>query len=137
MAHLYVIGRITTDLELKHGQNSNPYVRFSFAENIGSKDRARTQYYQVWAWNEDATRLINAGVKKGSLIFIAGTVELEIYTKKDGLTVDKRLKVSLNDWGFVPFGNSRESNALHNKSSADDAPYMPAFIDGDRDNLPE
>ena len=138
MAQVYVIGRITADLELKHGQNKNPYVRFGFAENIGSKDRARTQYYQVWAWNEDATRLMNAGVKKGTLIFIAGTVELETYTKKDGLSIDKRLKVSLNDWGFVPFGNGRDNqNTLHQKSSADDSPHTLDYINGDKDNLPE
>lgn len=137
MAQIFVIGRITADLELKHGQNGNPYVRFGFAENIGSRDRARTQYYQVWAWSENATRLINARVKKGSLIFIAGVVELEIYTKQDGLTVDKRLKVSLNDWGFVPVGKSRDSKtALSLKDSADD-PLTLDIINGDHDTLPE
>ncbi|MBQ2858002.1 MAG: single-stranded DNA-binding protein [Bacteroidaceae bacterium] len=137
MAQVYVIGRITNELELKHGQNENSYVRFSFAENIGSKDRARTQYYQVWAWGEDAERLIKAGVKKGSLIFIAGAIELETYTKQDGFTVDKRLKVSLNDWGFVPFGNGRANNSLHNKRSSADAPLRTATINGDKDTLPE
>lgn len=137
MAQVYVIGRITNELELKHGQNENSYVRFSFAENIGSNDRARTQYYQVWAWGEDAERLMKAGVKKGSLIFIAGAIELEIYTKQDGFTIDKRLKVSLNDWGFVPFGNGRANNSLHNKRSSADVPPRTATINGDKDILPE
>lgn len=137
MAQVNVIGRITNELELKHGQNGNSYVRFSFAENIGSKDRARTQYYQVWAWGEDAERLVNAGVKKGSLIFIAGKIELETYTKQDGLTVDKRLKISLNDWEFVPFGNGRANNSLHHKKSSADAPPNMATINGDKDTLPE
>lgn len=137
MAQVNVIGRITNELELKHGQNGNSYVRFSFAENIGSKDRARTQYYQVWAWGEDAERLVNAGVKKGSLIFIAGKIELETYTKQDGLTVDKRLKISLNDWEFIPFGNGRANNSLHHQKSSADAPPNMATINGDKDTLPE
>lgn len=64
MAQVYVIGRVTADLELKTSQNDKPYIRFSFAENIGSHDRARTQYYQVWAWGEDAERLVKANVCK-------------------------------------------------------------------------
>lgn len=52
MAQVYVIGRVTADLELKTSQNDKPYIRFSFAENIGSHDRARTQYYRrfVYGW---------------------------------------------------------------------------------------
>lgn len=137
MAQVNVIGRITNELELKHGQNGNSYVRFSFAENIGSKDRARTQYYQVWAWDGDAERLVNAGVKKGSLIFIAGKIELETYTKQDGYTVDKRLKILLNDWEFIPFGNGRTNNSLHHKKSSADVPSSMATINGDKDTLPE
>lgn len=138
MAQVYVIGRVTADLELKNSQNDNPYVRFSFAENIGSRDRAKTQYYQVWAWNEDAVRLVKAGVKKGSLLYLAGNLELENYTKQDGLTLDKRLRISLNDWGFVPIGNGRgKYDTSNNKNSEDDtAPPVPT-IDGDKDNLPE
>ena len=43
MAQVYVIGRVTADLELKTSVNDHPYVRFDIAENIGSKDHVRTQ----------------------------------------------------------------------------------------------
>lgn len=138
MAQIFVIGRVTTDPELKTSQNDQPYVRFGFAENIGSKDRARTQYYQVWAWREDAEWLVKAGVHKGSLLYLAGNLELETYTKKDGLTIDKRLRISLNDWGFVPVGNSKGSqNALQNNIPENDMVFSAPPIDGDKDNLPE
>lgn len=137
MAQIHVIGRITADLELKYGQSSNPYVRFNLAENIGSKDRARVQYYQVWAWNEDAVRLINSKARKGSLVSISGSLELEVYTKQDGLTTDKRMKVSLNHWDFIPVSSRGSSEAAPQRESASDPPPSIGGIDGDRDPLPE
>ena len=136
MAQIHVIGRITADLELKYSQSKNPYVRFNLAENIGSKERARVQYYQVWAWNEDATRLLNSKVRKGSLVCISGTLELEIYTKQDGFTTDKRMKVLLNNWDFIPVGNRRSMDAAAQLDLAADSPTALGGIDGDREPLP-
>ena len=74
MAQIYVIGRITSDIEVKSSQKGNDYVRFDIAENIGSKDRSRTQYFQVWAFNENARKLIASKAKKGSLVAVSGSV---------------------------------------------------------------
>ena len=138
MAQIFVIGWVTDDLELKNSQSDQHYVRFGFAENTGSKDRARTQYYQVWAWREDAERLVKAGVHKGSLLYLAGSLELENYTKKDGLTVDKRLRISLNDWGFVPARNGKSANnTLQNNISENDSALNAPYINGDKDELPK
>ena len=138
MAQIYVIGRVTTDLELKNSQNDNPYLRFGFAENIGNKGRAKTQYYQVWAWEEDAARIVKAGVRKGSFLYIAGSLELETYTKQDGFTVDKRLRIALNDWGFIPVGNSKSNhNAMQTNISQDEAALNVPCINGDKEELPE
>lgn len=136
MAQIHVIGRITADLELKYGQSKNPYVRFNLAENIGSKDHARVQYYQVWAWNENAIRLINSRARKGSLVCISGTLELEIYAKQDGITTDKRMKVLLNNWDFIPVGNRRSMNATAQLDLVTDPPTALGGIDGDREPLP-
>ena len=88
MAQVYVIGRITADLEFKTSEKKTPYVRFDIAENIGNRQNLRTQYYQVCAWNDDAGRLKNAKAKKGSLIWVSGSLELEVFTKRDGVTVE-------------------------------------------------
>lgn len=90
MAQIHVIGRITADLELKTSERNNPYVRFDIAENIGSRQNLHTQYFQICAWGEDANRLIRARAKKGSLIWVTGSLELEPYTKLDGVTIDPR-----------------------------------------------
>ena len=135
MAQIHVIGRITADLELKYSQSKNPYVRFNLAENIGCKERARVQYYQVWAWNEDAVRLIDSKVRKGSLVRISGTLELEVYTKQDGTTTDKRMKASLQSWDFISTGSRGRREAAPQQEPACVPPLRG--IDGDRESLPE
>lgn len=135
MAQIHVIGRITADLDLKYGQSGNPYVRFNLAENLGSKELARVQYYQVWAWNEDAVRLIDSKVRKGSLVRISGILELEVYTKQDGITTDKRMKVSLQSWDFISTGSRGSREAAPQQEPTCVSPLCG--IDGDRESLPE
>lgn len=81
MAQIHVIGRITADLELKTSERNNPYVCFDIAENIGSRQNLHTQYFQICAWGEDANRLMRACAKKGSLIWVTGSLELEPYQR--------------------------------------------------------
>jgi len=130
MSQLYSIGRVTAGLELKTSTKQNPYLRFSLAEPIGYGDTARTQYIQVWAWGRMATQLVNAGVGKGSLIWVSGSLELEEY--QSGTTRDKRLKLKLSDWGFVPAAQ-RQGQAPNQVK--DDS--CPCILDGERDILPE
>ena len=131
MAQTYVIGRVTADLERKISINQHPYVRFDIAENIGGRGHSRTQYFQICAMGGDADRLIRARVKKGSLIWVSGSLELEIFTGKDGSTTDKRLKILLDNWGFVPVTNK---DVLEQPPSTLTA--ASAEIDGDREPLP-
>lgn len=138
MSQIFVIGRVTADLELKTSATQNPYVRFDVAERIGNRQNFRTQFFQTCAWGGDAQRLSKAGVKKGSLIWISGSLELEEFVKRDGQTKDKRLKVLLDNWGFVPVGKAKGSDgARTNDASEMPAPVFEAGIDGDRDPLPE
>lgn len=131
MAQTYVIGRVTADLERKISINQHPYVRFDIAENIGGRGHSRTQYFQICAMGGDADRLIRARVKKGSLIWVSGSLELEIFTGKDGSTTDKRLKILLDNWGFVPVTNK---DVLEQPPSTLTA--ASTEIDGDREPLP-
>lgn len=137
MAQVYVIGRITADLELKTSEKNNPYVRFDIAENIGSRQNLHTQYFQICAWGEDARRLMKARAKKGSLIWVSGSLDLEPYTKRDGVTIDKRMKVLLDNWGFIPVGGVRASNEAPAPERSEMTSAANAeVIDGDRDSLP-
>lgn len=107
MAKLMCFGRVTADLELRESVRKEPYVRFSLAENLGYGETARTQYYQVWAWGHLAKNLVKRKVRKGSLIWVSGSLELEEYTRNDGKTHDKRLKLKLGDWDYIPASQSK------------------------------
>lgn len=137
----FIIGRVTADLTLKTATNGNIYVRFNIAERIGYSQRY--QFPQVWAWGGDARRLIKANIKQGSLIWVSGLLELEDYSKQDG-TKDKRLKIKLDNWGYVPSSNAKNGNAEADTLSDDELetgtlPLMFPIgeIDGDREDLPD
>ncbi|MCI8472553.1 MAG: single-stranded DNA-binding protein [Clostridiales bacterium] len=138
MAQVYVIGRVTADLELKTSEKNTSYVRFDIAENIGYSQNQRTQYLQICAMGDDAERLVRAHVKKGSLIWLSGSLELEQFTKKDGVTTDKRLKVLIDNWGFVPIGSFRKSSETSEKQPPDYSASISApEINGEREILPD
>lgn len=137
VAQTLVIGRITADLEMKTSANGNPYVRFDLVENIGNKENSRPQYFQICAWSDDAKRIVKARVKKGSLIWVSGSLELETFTKRDGITTDKRLKILLDNWGFIPAHASKERPRSAEQTSPEPpAPPKASEIDGDREPLP-
>lgn len=143
MSQIHTIGRVTADFELQTSAKGVPYVRFSLAERLGYGEQTRTQYLQVWAWREDAARLMKYKAKKGSLLWVSGSLELETYQKQDDNTTDKRLKVILDNWGFVPGGKASapppDTETPYASASPDDAEQAvpDGEIDGDRDPLPD
>ena len=132
MSQLYCTGRVVSDLELKTSQKDVPYLCFPIAERVGYGSSAHTQYISVWAWGAMARQLVSDGVGKGSALWVSGSLELEEYTKKDGVTHDKRLKLKLRDWGHAPDGQRRE----HEPGQTKDLP-PPETVDGEREDLPE
>lgn len=132
MAQAYSIGRVTSDLELKVSVKKVPYLRFTIAERVGYRDSAHMQYIQVWAWDDMAQKLVDTGVKKGSLLRVSGSLELEEYTRQDGVTRDKRLKLRLKDWDFAPAAKRQEGTSRPGKEVP-----APEIINGDLEPLPE
>lgn len=135
MAQIFVFGRVTADLTLKESLKQTPYICFSLAENTGFGEHRRTQYYQVWAWGTDTSRLIKAGVKKSSLIWLTGSQELVDSTEKDGKTKTMTLKIALDNWGFVPTGQPKPPDSKFSKETETNA--ETDILDGDREFLPE
>lgn len=138
MSQLITTGRVITDLELKSSAKQNLYIHFTLVERIGYGEAARSQAVSVWAWGYLAEQLKRFRVKKGSLIWVSGSLELEEFVQKDGVTRDKRLKLKLNDWGFVP----KETDRFPKKEKAAPESSAPAsekagVIDGEREALPE
>lgn len=128
-------GRVTQDLELKTSQNgkNTKYVQFGFAVNKGYGENTHPNFYSCVTYGENAQRMIDAKVKKGSLIQIIGDQEIVGFTRKDnssGLMV----KIQLLSWNYAPTNRPKESNADEDNLPADDG-FM-AIEDCGQEGLP-
>lgn len=137
MAQVFVFGQVGDDLELKTSQKGNVYVCFWLRELLA---KGRFQQYQVWAWGEDAQRLERLRVKKGSMIWLTGLLQLVDCTVNHGQTKTKLLKVALTDWGYLPTQRLAPPVSHPAVSALADKEQPPDFpggiLDGDRDTLP-
>lgn len=132
MAQIFVLGRVEDDLELKTSQRDTEYVCFHLRERLSN---GLTQQYQVWAWGEDALRLKRRRVKRGSMIWLSGSLFLADCTINRGQAPGKVLKIALADWGFLPTARQTDGPPVPaNKESPSDPPVR--VLDGDRDPLP-
>ena len=118
---IIITGRVTADLVLQASQNGNntPYVQFSIAVNKGYGDKEHPNFYQCILYNEAAQRIVNAKVKKGSLIHIVGDLDLVEFTRNDG-TKGISPKVTVFDWSYLPSNKAtsdQEPNSGSNQSA--------------------
>ncbi len=75
-----LVGRISTDLELKQTQNGKSYCRFNLAVNRMNEG---TDFIPVTLWGKSAESTVTYQ-KKGSLILIDGSINIGNYTDSNG-----------------------------------------------------
>lgn len=137
MAQIYVVGKVASDIELRSSSKNTPYIRFELIERIGSRGNFRTQSFHVCAFADDAKRIVKSNIQKGSIIWVSGSLELELFGKRDGATADKRMKIFLDNWGTIPIQASVKKTLSAEQISSEKAlPKEAVEINGDKDNLP-
>ena len=101
--------------------------------------KGQFQYYQVWAWDDEVSRLVRLGVKKDSRLWINGTQQLVDCTAGHGKERTKILKIYLSNFGFLPSRISKEGSTdfPDEPGTADAAPPTVEVLDGERESLPE
>ena len=136
MAQIFAFGRVENDLVPQKSQRDSTYVCFGFTEQTG---KGQFQYYQVWAWDDEVSRLMQLGVKKESRLWITGTQRLVDCTAGHGKELTKILKIYLSNFGFLPGCISKEgsTNFPDEPGTADAAPPPVEVLDGERESLPE
>lgn len=114
-------GRVTADLELKTSQNgkNTKYVQFGLAVNKGYGENEHANFYSCLLYGEAAQRIIDARVKKGSLIRIIADQELVEYSKKDGST-GWMAKLTLLDWSYAPTNRPKQTGTDNTDSGTDE-----------------
>ena len=128
------IGRVTADLELKTSQNgkNTKYIQFNLAVNKGYGENNHADFYSCVLYGEAAQRIMDAKVKKGSMIQIVGDLDLVEYTKRDG-TTGWTAKITLYNWNYAP--TNRPKNAESSDDSSSDGSY-PSAQDCGNNGLP-
>lgn len=105
-------GRVTADLELQTSAGGTEYIQFNVAVNKGYGEQEHPNFYQCVLFGKAAERLSKAGVKKGSLLFITGDLDLVEYTRKADGSKGMLPKITVYEWSYIPTGKRTEgSNA--------------------------
>ena len=75
-----LLGRISTDLELRYTGSNKAYCRFNLAVNRMNEG---TDFIPITVWGKPAENLVQYQ-NKGSLILVDGSISMNNYTDKDG-----------------------------------------------------
>ncbi len=85
-----LIGNIGRDPETRTFANGGSVVGFSLATTESWKDKStgerkeRTEWHNISVFNENLGRIVSAFCRKGSKIYIEGSIHTREYTDKDG-----------------------------------------------------
>lgn len=133
MAQINVVGYVAEDIVPRSSQKGNAYVYFFVKEYLG---KGRSQGYQVWVWENILPKLQRLKIKKGSLVWVTGSIELVDSITKDGKEKTKYLRIYCNDIGIVL--NRLSSQPPAESMNAESTPEsLPVELNGDRNQLPE
>lgn len=84
LSTIVVSGWVKEDFSLMTSKDGMIYVRFDLAVLKGFGSKERKEYYECLVYGKLAEKMVAAGVKKGSLLQLAGDLEIKDYVRKDG-----------------------------------------------------
>lgn len=85
-----LIGNVGQDPEIRFTSQDKPIVSLSLATTESFKDRTTgerrviTQWHKIVIFNENLCRIAQEYVKKGSKIYVEGSIKTRTYTDKNG-----------------------------------------------------
>lgn len=85
-----LIGNCTRDPEVRRMTNGDPVVNLSVATNETWKDKAtgerkeKAEFHRVVIFNDHIAKVAEAYVKKGSKVYLEGSLQTRKWTDKDG-----------------------------------------------------
>jgi len=91
-----ITGNLVRDAETKQTKTGSTMAIFTVAVNIGYGERQTTEYTQCMLFGKRAESGLINYLKKGQPVAVAGSFEVERYTKKDG-TQGASLTVVVDD----------------------------------------
>lgn len=86
-----LIGNVCADPDIRHTQAGKAIANFRIATNESWRDKntgerkEKAEFHTVVCFNENLTKVIEAYVKKGSKIYVSGSLQTRPWTDKDGV----------------------------------------------------
>ena len=86
-----LVGRVGKDPEVRHTQDGKAIVNLSLATSESWRDKAtgerkeRTEWHRVVIFNENLAKVAEAYVKKGSQIYVEGSLQTRKWTDQSGV----------------------------------------------------
>jgi single-strand DNA-binding protein len=87
---IFLIGNLGADPEIRTMGSGGEFARLSVATSDSWKDREtgerreNTQWHRVIIWDENLTNICKRFLKKGSKVYLEGTIQTRSYTGQDG-----------------------------------------------------
>ena len=127
-AIIHLMGRVTKDPAMQQGRNNGTeYISLDLATSQRSQNAQNNPenpyesvFYQCYLNKHLAERLIKAGVKKGTCLYIYGELELHPFIYSQGQRSGQAgsgAKINVRDWQFC-LSNKSEGDAGGNQAGA-------------------
>ena len=91
VSKVILIGNLGRDPEVRRMTSGDPVVNLSVATSETWKDKTsgerkeKTEWHRVTIWNENLAKVAEQYLRKGSKVYLEGTLQTRKYTDKDGV----------------------------------------------------
>lgn len=134
-----LMGRLTSDPELKHTQSGTPVISFAIAVDRNYGKEKQTDFIDVVAWRNTA-EFISKYFSKGRMIVIDGAIQTRMFEDRNG---SKRIITEVVA-GNVDFGEPKrepmkpeELITISQKGASQEETFSDnGYSDTDDDDLP-
>ena len=85
-----LVGNLGRDPEIRTMTNGTKVANFTIATSESWSDKSsgerkeKTQWHRISVWNENLVKVVENYLKKGSKVYLEGSLETRKYTDKDG-----------------------------------------------------
>jgi single-strand DNA-binding protein len=86
-----LVGNLGKDPEVRHTQDGKPIVNITIATSENWRDKStgerkeKTEWHRVVIFNENLAKVAEQYLKKGSSVYIEGSLQTRKWTDKDGV----------------------------------------------------
>lgn len=124
-----LVGNLGQDPDIRHTQSGSKIASFSLATTDSWKDKStgerktQTQWHRIVVFNENIANIVEQYVKKGSKLYVEGSLQSRKYTGTDGIEKNITEVVLTQFRGEVQLLDSRGNSDSYSSSSSDSNDY--------------